>query len=88
MAAIPGEFGRKCCFWRCVEDAEVSDKPWPQGVAARVKACTLVPVPFIARVALMTQSRETKLMLAVKSGDLSAFEQLVERYQDMVYGLA
>jgi RNA polymerase sigma-70 factor (ECF subfamily) len=36
----------------------------------------------------MTQSRETKLMLAVQSGDLSAFEQLVERYQDMVYGLA
>jgi RNA polymerase sigma factor (sigma-70 family) len=36
----------------------------------------------------MTQSHETKLMLAVQSGDLSAFEQLVERYQDMVYGLA
>ena len=27
-------------------------------------------------------------MLRVQSGDLGAFEQLVERYQDMVYGLA
>ena len=58
------------------------------GVAPRVEACTLDPVPPIARVAPMTQSHETKLMLAVQSGDLSAFEQLVERYQDMVYGLA
>ncbi len=27
-------------------------------------------------------------MLRVQSGDLAAFEQLVERYQDMIYGLA
>jgi RNA polymerase sigma-70 factor (ECF subfamily) len=36
----------------------------------------------------MSLSHETQLMLRVQSGDLAAFEQLVERYQDMIYGLA
>lgn len=31
---------------------------------------------------------ENDLMIRVQAGDLVAFEQLVERYQDMVYGLA
>jgi RNA polymerase sigma-70 factor (ECF subfamily) len=31
---------------------------------------------------------ENELMLRVQAGDLVAFEQLVERYQSMVYGLA
>jgi RNA polymerase sigma-70 factor (ECF subfamily) len=31
---------------------------------------------------------ENELMLRVQAGDLEAFERLVERYQNMVYGLA
>jgi RNA polymerase sigma-70 factor (ECF subfamily) len=31
---------------------------------------------------------ENELMLRVQAGDLEAFEQLVERYQSMVYGMA
>ncbi len=36
----------------------------------------------------VSQRIENELMLRVQAGDLEAFEQLVERYQNMVYGLA
>jgi RNA polymerase sigma-70 factor (ECF subfamily) len=60
----------------------------PAGLGTRVGPGILVgaavpdtspPVP--ARI-------ENELMLRVQAGDLDAFEQLVERYQSMVYGLA
>ncbi|MCU0866797.1 MAG: sigma-70 family RNA polymerase sigma factor [Planctomycetes bacterium] len=36
----------------------------------------------------MSQRPENELMLRVQAGDLEAFEQLVERFQSMVHGLA
>lgn len=49
------------------------------------------PFPRLSLVSLppvVTQRIENELMLRVQAGDLEAFEQLVERYQNMVYGLA
>ncbi len=37
---------------------------------------------------ILSQQSDNELMLSVQAGDLGAFEQLVERFQNMVHGMA
>lgn len=65
---------------------KTESRPW--ALARRVRACILIGAP-VSPVSLTLPARfENELMLRVQAGDLEAFEQLVERYQNMVYGLA
>lgn len=67
----------------------MDQKANPVGLAGGVVAGILIdalPSPWHPH--LVPARFENELMLRVQAGDLEAFEQLVERYQHMVYGLA
>src|SRR5262249_18547325 len=63
-------------------------KSWPRSRMPRVKAGADRRLLPLSSTDLVPLRIENELMLRVQAGDLVAFEQLVERYQSMVYGLA